>query len=98
MKDKHRRRALPGAGGGGRFLLNEKRNEIAKIELRARLGHHDHPNKSPGHAALQAERLKHDDPRLDSHGTPAGPSWPMCRGADRHHAPLARTDKQASSR
>ncbi|MCZ2104069.1 MAG: Rne/Rng family ribonuclease [Burkholderiales bacterium] len=47
------------------FLLNEKRAEIAKIELRQRISVVLIPNKSLETPHYQLERLKHDDPRLD---------------------------------
>ena len=48
------------------FLLNEKRTEIAKIELKQRIGVIMIPNKSLETPNYRLERLKHDDPRLDS--------------------------------
>ncbi len=48
------------------FLLNEKRNEIAKIELRKRVSVMLIPNKSLSTPHYRLERLKHDDPRLDN--------------------------------
>lgn len=47
------------------FLLNEKRNEITKIELKQRLNVLMVPNKSLETPNYKLERLKHDDPRLD---------------------------------
>ncbi|WP_024537475.1 Rne/Rng family ribonuclease [Comamonas badia] len=47
------------------FLLNEKRTEIAKIELRQRIAVVLIPNKSLETPHYKLERLKHDDPRLD---------------------------------
>ncbi|WP_404300114.1 Rne/Rng family ribonuclease [Alicycliphilus denitrificans] len=47
------------------FLLNEKRNEIAKIELRKRVSVMLIPNKSLSTPHYKLERLKHDDPRLE---------------------------------
>ncbi|MBP8138873.1 MAG: Rne/Rng family ribonuclease, partial [Alicycliphilus sp.] len=47
------------------FLLNEKRNEIAKIEMRKRVSIMLIPNKSLATPHYKLERLKHDDPRLD---------------------------------
>ncbi len=47
------------------FLLNEKRAEIAKIELRQRISVVLIPNKSLETPHYKLERLKHDDPRLD---------------------------------
>ncbi|MFY8104203.1 MAG: Rne/Rng family ribonuclease, partial [Ramlibacter sp.] len=48
------------------FLLNEKRTEIAKIELKQRISVIMIPNKSLETPNYRLERLKHDDPRLDS--------------------------------
>jgi len=48
------------------FLLNEKRNEITKIELKQRLNVLMVPNKSLETPNYKLERLKHDDPRLDN--------------------------------
>ena len=47
------------------FLLNEKRPEIAKIELKQRLNVLLVPNRSLETPHYKIERLKHDDPRLD---------------------------------
>ena len=47
------------------FLLNEKRSEIAKIELQQRINVLLVPNKSMETPHYKLERLKHDDPRLD---------------------------------
>ncbi len=47
------------------FLLNEKRAEVAKIELRQRISVVLIPNKSLETPHYKLERLKHDDPRLD---------------------------------
>ncbi|TFY96520.1 Rne/Rng family ribonuclease [Ramlibacter rhizophilus] len=48
------------------FLLNEKRTEIAKIELKQRISVIMIPNKSLDTPHYKLDRLKHDDPRLDS--------------------------------
>jgi ribonuclease E len=48
------------------FLLNEKRTEIAKIELKQRINVLMVPNKSLETSNYKLERLKHDDPRLDN--------------------------------
>src|SRR5437763_357893 len=48
------------------FLLNEKRTEIAKIELKQRLSVIMVPNKTLETPNYKLERLKHDDPRLDN--------------------------------
>ncbi len=47
------------------FLLNEKRTEIAKIEIKQRISVLLVPNKSLETPNYKLERLKHDDPRLD---------------------------------
>jgi ribonuclease E len=47
------------------FLLNEKRAEIAKIELKQRINVLMVPNKTLETPKYKLERLKHDDPRLD---------------------------------
>jgi ribonuclease E len=47
------------------FLLNEKRPEIAKIELKQRISVLLVPNKALETPHYRLERLKHDDPRLD---------------------------------
>ncbi|MDR2991788.1 MAG: ribonuclease E/G, partial [Burkholderiaceae bacterium] len=47
------------------FLLNEKRSEIAKIELRQRVNVTLVPNKTLETPHYKLERLKYDDPRLD---------------------------------
>ncbi len=48
------------------FLLNEKRTEITKIELKQRISVLLVPNKSLDTPNYKLERLKHDDPRLES--------------------------------
>ncbi|WP_313759459.1 Rne/Rng family ribonuclease, partial [Diaphorobacter nitroreducens] len=48
------------------FLLNEKRTEIAKIELKQRVSVVLIPNKSLETPHYKLERLKHDDPRLEN--------------------------------
>lgn len=48
------------------FLLNEKRTEITKIELKQRISVMLVPNKSLDTPHYKLERIKHDDPRLDS--------------------------------
>ena len=48
------------------FLLNEKRTEIAKIELKQRVNVLMVPNKAFDTPHYKLERLKHDDPRLDN--------------------------------
>ena len=47
------------------FPLNEKRTEIAKIELKQRVNVLMVPNKALETPNYKLERLKHDDPRLD---------------------------------
>jgi ribonuclease E len=47
------------------FLLNEKRTEIAKIEIKQRINVLMVPNKNLETPNYRLERLKHDDPRLD---------------------------------
>ncbi len=47
------------------FLLNEKRTEIAKIELKQRINVLMVPNKTLETPNYRLERLRHDDPRLD---------------------------------
>ncbi len=48
------------------FLLNEKRAEITKIELRQRVSVLLAPNKQLETPNYKLERLKHDDPRLEN--------------------------------
>lgn len=48
------------------FLLNEKRTEIAKIEVKQRINVLLVPNKALETPNYKLERLKHDDPRLDN--------------------------------
>jgi ribonuclease E len=48
------------------FLLNEKRTEITKIELKQRINVLLVPNKSLDTPNYKLERLKHDDPRLEN--------------------------------
>ncbi len=48
------------------YLLNEKRTEIAKIEVKQRINVLLIPNKSLETPNYKLERLKHDDPRLDN--------------------------------
>ncbi|MBX3586557.1 MAG: Rne/Rng family ribonuclease [Ramlibacter sp.] len=47
------------------FLLNEKRAEISKIELKQRINVLLVPNKTLETPHYRLDRLKHDDPRLD---------------------------------
>ena len=44
------------------FLLNEKRSEIAKIEMKQRINVLLVPNKTLETPNYRLERLKHDDP------------------------------------
>ena len=48
------------------FLLNEKRSEIAKIEMKQRIAVLLVPNKTLETPNYKLERLKHDDPRLEN--------------------------------
>ncbi|MFM9880940.1 MAG: ribonuclease E/G, partial [Burkholderiaceae bacterium] len=48
------------------FLLNEKRTEITKIELKQRMTVLMIPSKTLETPNYKLERLKHDDPRLDN--------------------------------
>ncbi|MDO8442237.1 MAG: ribonuclease E/G, partial [Polaromonas sp.] len=48
------------------LLLNEKRSEIAKIEMKQRINVLLVPNKTLETPNYKLERLKHDDPRLDN--------------------------------
>ena len=48
------------------FLLNEKRSEISKIEMKQRINVLVVPNKTLETPNYRLERLKHDDPRLDN--------------------------------
>ncbi len=50
------------------FLLNEKRTEITKIELKQRMTVLMIPSKILETPNYKLERLKHDDPRLDNVG------------------------------
>src|SRR5690606_5419010 len=47
------------------FLLNEKRNDITKIESRLKVNLVLIPNKTLETPHHHIERLRHDDPRLD---------------------------------
>ena len=48
------------------FLLNEKRTEITKIELKQRCTVLPVPNKHLETPNYKLERLRHDDPRLEN--------------------------------
>ncbi|MEZ5703176.1 MAG: hypothetical protein R3E42_16275 [Burkholderiaceae bacterium] len=63
------------------FLLNEKRTEITKIELKQRINVLLVPNKSLDTPNYKLERLKHDDNRLDNLDS----SYKTCRRAGRRH-------------
>ena len=60
------------------FLLNEKRAEIAKIEIKQRINVLMVPNKTLETPNYKLERLKHDDPRLDN----VEPSYKMAEEAE----------------
>ncbi len=60
------------------FLLNEKRAEIAKIELKQRINVLMVPNKTLETPNYKLERLKHDDPRLDN----VEPSYKMAEAVE----------------
>ncbi len=49
------------------FLLNEKRTEITKIEMKQRITVLLVPNKNLETPNYKLERLRHDDPRLESY-------------------------------
>jgi hypothetical protein len=74
------------------FLLNEKRTEIAKIELKQRINVLMVPNKSLETPNYKLSRLKHDDPRLDNidRHLQAGRRG---RGRDLGHPPRAGADQ-----
>jgi ribonuclease E len=76
---KHRGDPLPGAGGSAAFLLNEKRQEINKIESRFKVGIVLIPNKHLETPHYKLERLRHDDARLDDPRA----SWKMAEEAAR---------------
>jgi len=48
------------------FLLNEKRSDIANVEMRLKVNVVLIPNKNLETPAYTLDRLKHDDPRLES--------------------------------
>ena len=78
------------------FLLNEKRTEIAKIELKQRINVLMVPNKTLETPNYRLERLKHDDARLDNLRGQL-PHGRGDRGPDHRHAPLARARQQAGA-
>ena len=75
------------------FLLNEKRAEITKIELRQRLSVLLIPNKHLDTPNYKLERLKHDDPRLDNLPT----SYKMADEAEEDTA-ITRREKEQRPR
>ncbi len=78
------------------FLLNEKRTEIAKIELKQRVTVLMVPNKTLETPNYKLERLKHDDPRLDN----LEASYKLAEDVEDRHGrdtPLARAHQQADS-
>jgi len=75
------------------FLLNEKRAEITKIELRQRLSILLIPNKHLDTPNYKLERLKHDDPRLDNLPT----SYKMAEAMEEDTA-ITRRDREQRPR
>jgi ribonuclease E len=75
------------------FLLNEKRAEITKIELRQRLSVLLIPNKHLDTPNYKLERLKHDDPRLENLPT----SYKMADEAEEDTA-ITRREKEQRPR
>ncbi|MES2880212.1 MAG: Rne/Rng family ribonuclease [Pseudomonadota bacterium] len=71
------------------FLLNEKRTEIAKIELKQRINVLMVPNKTLETPNYKLERLKHDDPRLDN----IEASYKMAEEMDDHTAVTRRSQE-----
>jgi ribonuclease E len=68
------------------FLLNEKRTEITKIELKQRVNVLLIPNPHLETPNYKLERLRHDDPRLEAFKA----SYTMIeepRRRGRHHSP-----------
>jgi ribonuclease E len=78
------------------FLLNEKRSEIAKIELKQRINVLMVPNKTLETPNYKLERLKHDDPRLDTHRSQLQDGRRHGRSHGRH-PPLAGAHQQANA-
>jgi ribonuclease E len=74
------------------FLLNEKRTEIAKIELKQRLAVIMVPNKTLETPNYRLERLKHDDPRLDN----LQASYHMAQDYDAETTVTRRTHERAN--
>ncbi len=79
------------------FLLNEKRNDITKIESRLKVNLVLIPNKSLETPHHHIERLRHDDPRLDDNkssfdlaGEPEQPTtWAPARAQETKARPEA---------
>ena len=79
------------------FLLNEKRNDITKIESRLKVNLVLIPNKSLETPHHHIERLRHDDPRLDDNKSsfdivtePEQPTtWSPARNQDTKERPEA---------
>jgi ribonuclease E len=71
------------------FLLNEKRSEVAKIELKQRINVLLVPNKTLETPNYKLERLKHDDPRLDN----IEASYKMAEEMDDHTAVTRRSQE-----
>ena len=76
------------------FLLNEKRTEITKIELKQRINVLLVPNKSLDTPNYKLERLKHDDARLDNLDSELQAGRRAGR-RDQLHAPQPGTHQQA---
>ena len=68
------------------FLLNEKRTEITKIELKQRVTVLLVPNKNLDTPNYRLERLRHDDPRLEN----LQASYTMIEEADEESGPTRR--------
>ncbi len=78
------------------FLLNEKRTEITKIELKQRINVLLVPNKSLDTPNYKLERLKHDDARLDNLDVELQDGRRAGR-RDQLHAPQPGTHQQAGA-
>ena len=68
------------------FLLNEKRTEITKIEMKQRVTVLLVPNKNLDTPNYRLERLRHDDPRLEN----LQASYTMIEEADEESGPTRR--------
>ena len=68
------------------FLLNEKRTEITKIEMKQRVTVLLVPNKNLDTPNYRLERLRHDDPRLEN----LQASYTMIEEADEETGPTRR--------